>query len=56
LASRALDDALGLMTMAGDMLTDTRAGKNGRHALVGMLRQSVFGRLGESRNLKGVIF
>ena len=32
-------------TMAGEMLADARTGKNGRHALVGMLRQSVFGRL-----------
>jgi hypothetical protein len=31
--------------MAGDLLADARTGKNGRHALVGMLRQSVFGRL-----------
>jgi Transposase DDE domain group 1 len=45
LAYRELDGALGLTTMAGDMLTDARTGKNGRHALVGMLRQSVFGRL-----------
>ena len=45
LAYRELDDALGLSTMAGDMLADTRTGKNGRHALVGLLRQSVFGRL-----------
>jgi hypothetical protein len=45
LAYRELDDALGLSVMAGDVLTDTRAGKNGRHALVGLLRQSVFGRL-----------
>src|SRR5712692_873728 len=45
LAYRELDDALGLSAMAGDMLADTRTGKNGRHALVGMLRQSVFGRL-----------
>jgi hypothetical protein len=37
--------ALGLTTMAGDILADARTGKNGRHALVGMLRQSVFGRL-----------
>jgi len=27
------------------MVADTRTGKNGRHALVGLLRQSVFGRL-----------
>ena len=45
LAYRELDDALGLTTMAGDILADARTGKNGRYALVGMLRQSVFGRL-----------
>src|ERR1700724_1512359 len=45
LAYRELDDALGLSVMAGDALSDARTGKNGRHALVGMLRQSVFGRL-----------
>jgi hypothetical protein len=45
LAYRELDDALGLSTMAGETLADARTGKNGRHALVGMLRQSVFGRL-----------
>ena len=45
LAYRELDDALGLTTMAGDILAHARTGKNGRHALVGMLRQSVFGRL-----------
>jgi Transposase DDE domain group 1 len=45
LAYRELDDALGLSVMAGEMLADARKGKNGRHALVGLLRQSVFGRL-----------
>src|SRR5262252_1158140 len=45
LAYRELDDALGLSMMAGEMLADARTGKNGRHALVGLLRQSVFGRL-----------
>ena len=45
LAYRELDDALGLSTMAGDVLADARTGRNGRHALVGLLRQSVFGRL-----------
>ena len=43
---RELDDALGLTDMAGDVLTDSRRGKNGRHGLVGQFRQSVFGRLG----------
>ena len=45
LAYRELDDVLGLTMMAGETLADTRTGKNGRHALVGLLRQSVFGRL-----------
>ena len=45
LAYRELDDVLGLTALAGEMLADARTGKNGRHALVGLLRQSVFGRL-----------
>jgi hypothetical protein len=45
LAYRELDDALGLSAIAGAMLADARTGRNGRHALVGLLRQSVFGRL-----------
>jgi Transposase DDE domain group 1 len=45
LAYRELDDAVGLMEIAGQHLADTRTGKNGRHVLIGMLRQSVFGRL-----------
>jgi hypothetical protein len=45
LAYRELDDALGLTALAGDVLADARTGKNGHHALVGLLRQSVFGRL-----------
>ena len=32
---RELDDAVGLSEIAGDVLTDTRRGKNGRHGLVG---------------------
>jgi hypothetical protein len=42
---RELDDTLGLTDTGGDMLADARTGKNGRHQLVGLLRQSVFGRL-----------
>ena len=38
---RELDDAIGLTDMAGDVLTDTRRGKNARHGLVGQFRQSV---------------
>jgi hypothetical protein len=43
LACPELDDALGLSAMTGDVLADARTGRNGRHALVGLLRQSVFG-------------
>src|SRR5215510_6148116 len=39
------NDVLALTEMAGDVLADARSGKNGRHALGGLFRQSVFGRL-----------
>jgi hypothetical protein len=42
---RELDDALALTDTASEVLADARTGKNGRHRLVGLLRQSVFGRL-----------
>src|ERR671926_495196 len=45
LAYRELDDALHLTDMAAEKLADARTGKNGRHRLAGLLRQSVFGRL-----------
>jgi hypothetical protein len=45
LAYRELDDALRLTDTAADALADVRTGKNGRHRLAGLLRQSVFGRL-----------
>jgi len=45
LAYRELDDAVGLTDTGADTLADARTGRNGRHALVGLLRQSVFGRL-----------
>jgi hypothetical protein len=45
LAYRELDDALGLTDAGADRLADARTGKNGRHRLTGLLRQSVFGRL-----------
>jgi len=45
LAYRELDDALELSAVAGETLADARTGKNGRHALAGLFRQSVFGRL-----------
>src|ERR1700726_1548283 len=45
LAYRELDDGLALTASGGEILADARTGKNGRHQLVGLLRQSVFGRL-----------
>ena len=42
---RELDDTLGLTETGGGVLADARTGRNGRHRLVGLLRQSVFGRL-----------
>jgi hypothetical protein len=45
LAYRELDDALNLTDTGADTLADARTGKNGRHRLAGLLRQSVFGRL-----------
>jgi hypothetical protein len=45
LAYRELDDTLGLTDTGADTLVDARTGKNGRHRLAGLLRQSVFGRL-----------
>jgi hypothetical protein len=45
LVFRELDDALGLSDAAGQVLADSRTGKNGRHSLMAQFRQSVFGRL-----------
>jgi Transposase DDE domain group 1 len=45
LAYRELDDSLGLTDRGADTLSDARTGKNGRHRLTGLLRQSVFGQL-----------
>jgi hypothetical protein len=45
LAYRELDEALSLTDTGANTLADARTGKNGRHRLAGLLRQSVFGRL-----------
>ncbi len=45
LAYRELDDAIRLTDLAGAALSECRRGKNTRHLLSGLLRQSVFGRL-----------
>ena len=42
---RELDDAVGLTDTGAETLAEARTGKNGRHRLAGLLRQSVFGRL-----------
>jgi hypothetical protein len=44
-AYRELDDALGLTDLAGAALLECRRGKNTRHLLTGLFRQSVSGRL-----------
>jgi hypothetical protein len=45
LACRELDDALGLIDSADDYLKDSRTGKNIRHKLIPLLRQSIYSRL-----------
>ncbi len=42
---RELDEMLGLSALAGEALSEVRRGKNTRHLLTGLLRQSVYGRL-----------
>lgn len=42
LLHRELDDALGLTILAAGIIADPRVGKNGRHHLAGLLRQSIF--------------
>ena len=45
LAFRELDDALGLTNTADDYLQESRVGRNIRHHLVPLLRQSIYSRL-----------
>src|SRR3954462_56390 len=45
LAYRELDDALKLTDSAAELLNDTRTGRNTRHGLAALLRQSLFSRL-----------
>ncbi len=56
LATRELDEALGLTDLDGAALSDLRRGKNTRHLLTGLLRQSVFGRLAGINASAGVVF
>lgn len=45
LAYRELDEMLGLTEMSAERLEDSRLGKNKRHALLPLLRQSIYSRL-----------
>jgi len=45
LAVRELDEVLGLTEMAGVIIRDKRTGRNIRHEMTGLLRQSIYARL-----------
>ena len=45
LAVRELDETMGLTDMAADLIVEGRTGKNIRHRIPGLLRQSVYARL-----------
>jgi len=45
LAYRELDEALGLTSLVDSGLSDIRTGKNTRHSIAALLRQSVYSRL-----------
>ena len=46
LAIREMDEQLGLTKIAGEYLKDNRYGKNIQHEMTGLLRQSLYSRLG----------
>jgi hypothetical protein len=45
-AIREMDEKLGLTAMAEEYLKDSRHGKNIQHEMTGLLRQSIYSRLG----------
>ena len=54
LAYRELNDTLGLTALANNVLADSRTGKNGWHDVVGLLCQSVYGRMWTPLLMQGV--
>ena len=52
LAHRELDEALGLTETAGKRLEDSRTGRNARHALLPLIRQSIYSRLAGYEEVK----
>ena len=53
LAYRELDHALGLTAFSGSMLADNRSSRNGWDGIVGLIRQSVYGRLARYEGVIG---
>jgi hypothetical protein len=51
LASRELDEALGLTSTAASGLHDCRTGQNTQHSLLALLRQSIYSRLASHENV-----
>jgi hypothetical protein len=54
MCAEACEDSLGLTTMAAAMLAGAHTRRNGRHALAGLIWQSVFGRLAGYADVKCV--
>jgi len=54
LAYRKLGEVLGLTTLAGDIISDSRTGKNGWRGIIGLLRQSAYGCLAALAGLSGI--
>ncbi len=53
LAYREIDDAFGLTEMTAYKLTDNRTGKNTRHSITALLRQSVYSDVLLEKRLSG---
>ena len=53
LAYRELDEALGLTSAIDSELRDNRTGKNTRHSIAALLRQSIYSRLAGFNRVNG---